>query len=59
MKISEVEKSLCKIYLNSLNNQKINIDYVNRSDSFRDRVKNLNKQFPYDMKAMMKKHNIE
>lgn len=58
MKTTETEIALCKIYINSYNNQKINIDYTNRSDSFRDRLKNLNKQFPYNMITLLKKHGL-
>jgi hypothetical protein len=59
MKTVEAEKALCKIYINSYNNQKLSADYTCRLDSVRDRLKNLNKQFPYDMPTMLKKHGME
>jgi hypothetical protein len=60
MKIESAEKSLCLLYVKSLKNQKIDINYSNKKDSFKDRLKNLKKQFqPYDMEELCKKNGIK
>jgi hypothetical protein len=59
MNIKSAEISLCRIYLKSKANQKIDMDYTNRRDSFKDRLKNLKRQFPYDMELLCEKHGVK
>ena len=59
MNINELEKTLCRLYRKSYDNQKIDIDYQNRRESFRLRVKNLDRQYAHlDMRALCEKHGI-
>jgi hypothetical protein len=59
MNAEEIEKSLCLMYRKSLNNQKIELDYKDRTHSIRLRIKNLDRQFrPYNMKELCEKYGI-
>jgi len=57
MNIKEIEKSLCRIYINSKENQKRDLRFV--KDHLKDKMANLRRQFPYDMEALCEKHGVE
>lgn len=52
-------KSLCQIYANSYNNQKIDLNRNTPVKHFNERIKNLDRQFPYDMRYMCEKEGVE
>lgn len=58
MKIEETEKSLCRIYRNTSENQKLNIHHQNSRQKVKERIENLNRQWPYDMERMCKEYEI-
>lgn len=58
MSIASAEQALCRIYLNSYNNQKKDVNETGKRNVFSDRLKNLNRQFPYDMSEIVKKYNL-
>jgi hypothetical protein len=56
---NELEKALCLMYQRSREVQHMDVDYSNKKESSRLRVKNLNRQYrPYDMVALCRKHGV-
>ena len=51
--------NLCKLYALSYQNQKIDVDKNSPFLCFNARIKNLDRQYPYDMREMCKFYGIE
>lgn len=54
-----MSKQLCEIYATSYRNQKIDLNRNTPDKHFNSRIKNLDRQFPYDMRAMCEREGVE
>lgn len=57
--INFIEKKLCELYLRQKSYQYIDIDYQNKRESSRVRIKNLRLQYlPLDIEELCVKHGL-